>query len=128
MNDKQQIEEMAKIIEDRLYEGTSDSMSEGEGVWIAKELIKHYQPKLPEDAVVLTEKEYSKLKTYETLQKVRDDMGLDYSHGREEGYARARKETAQKFYDLSEKHGGGVVFYQQARKLAKQCGVEVKDN
>ena len=60
MEDKQkQIEEMAKLIDDRLIEarGYLGSMNKGEGYWIAQKLIERYQPKLPENAVVLTKEE-----------------------------------------------------------------------
>lgn len=55
-----QIEEMAKIIDDRLIEarGYLGSMNKGEGYWIAQKLIEHYQPKLTEDNVVFTKEEY----------------------------------------------------------------------
>ena len=60
MTDEKMIEEMAKIIDDRLIEARNwlGSMNRKEGYWIAQELIKHYQPKLPEGAVVLTKEEY----------------------------------------------------------------------
>ena len=60
MTDEEQILEMAKIIDDRLIEARNwlGSMNRREGYWIAQELIKHYQPKLSEDAVVLTKEEY----------------------------------------------------------------------
>lgn len=38
----------------------------------------------------------------------------------------AQKELAQKFYELSEEWGGGVAFYKQARKLCKECGVDIE--
>ena len=65
MKDKEkQIEEMAKDIDDRLIEarGWLGSMNRGKGYWIAQKLIEHYQPKLPEDSVVLSREEYEKLK------------------------------------------------------------------
>ena len=63
MKDERQVEEMAKIIDDRLIEARNwlGSMNRGEGYWIAQELIKHYQPKLPEGSVVLTKEEYKTL-------------------------------------------------------------------
>lgn len=63
------IEEMAKIIDDRLIEarGYLGSMNKGEGYWIAQKLIEHYQPKLPEDSVVLSREELEE--KYEPSEK-----------------------------------------------------------
>ena len=63
MTDKEMIEEMAKIIDDRLLEanGWLGSMNKGEGHWIAQKLIEHYQPKLSKDSVVLPKSEYNDL-------------------------------------------------------------------
>ena len=102
---------------------------------IAEDLIKQNYLKIPEGSVVLTEKEYTKLKTYETLQKVRDDMGLDYSHGREEGYAKARKETAKEILQAigdietgNGLHTYTIMFiYKKVQELAKQYGVELQE-
>ena len=48
---KQQIEEMAKII----YGYPLDQMSDCQ--YVASVLLKHYQPKLPEGSVVLTKEQ-----------------------------------------------------------------------
>lgn len=54
-----QIKEMAKIIENRLIAANNvlGSMNKGEGYWIAEELLKYYQPKLPDHCVVVDTKE-----------------------------------------------------------------------
>jgi hypothetical protein len=74
------------------------------------------------DKVVLERKEYEVLKIkekekhwFETCTSVWENAKIDGS-----------KETAQKFYNLSEEWGGGVTFYKKARALAKQYGVEVE--
>lgn len=65
MTKQEQIEEMAKIIDDRLTEANLwlGSMNKGKGYWIAEKLIEHYQPKLPEDSIVLSREEYDTLHT-----------------------------------------------------------------
>ena len=71
MTKQEQIEEMAKIIDDRLIEANLwlGSMNKGKGYWIAEKLIEHYQPKLPIDSVVLLKEEYEKLKSLYDSQK-----------------------------------------------------------
>ena len=63
MTKQEQIEQMAKIIDDRLIEANLwlGSMNKGKGYWIAQKLVEHYQPKLPEDSVVLSKEEYNLL-------------------------------------------------------------------
>ena len=75
------IEEMAKVIDDRLIEARCwlGSMNRGEGYWIAQKLIEHYQPKLPEDSVVLSREELEKklqLERKETAEKILKDFKL----------------------------------------------------
>ena len=105
MKDKEkQIEEMAKIIDDRLLEARNwlGSMNKGEGYWIAQELVKHYQQKIPEDSVVLTREEYDNLKL--EIQKAQINgvqAGLDMTKFKEESIKRkARKETAKDIIDF----------------------------
>ena len=65
MTKQEQIEQMAKIIDDRLIEANLwlGSMNKGKGYWIAEKLIEYYQPKLPINSVVLLKEEYEKLKS-----------------------------------------------------------------
>ena len=65
MTKQEQIEQMAKIIDDRLIEANLwlGSMNKGKGYWIAEKLVEYYQPKLPIDSVVLLKEEYEKLKS-----------------------------------------------------------------
>lgn len=64
-NKDKSIKEMAKVIDDRLIEarGWLGSMNRGKGYWIAQKLVEHYQPKIPEDSVVLSREEYERLKS-----------------------------------------------------------------
>lgn len=61
------IEEMAKIIDDRLIEANNylGSMNKGKGYWIAQKLVEHYQPKIPDGSVVLTNDEWARLRNLE---------------------------------------------------------------
>lgn len=63
MDDKKQIEEMARTIRPILENRTDIGYIPDLDKPIAKELIKHYQPKIPEGAVVLTGEEYEKMKS-----------------------------------------------------------------
>ena len=76
--EKDQIEKMAKIIKAVKYEPFNDGkptytvgnqMQDFVFSLIAEELLKYYQPKLPEDSVVLSREEYEKLKQYEEKVK-----------------------------------------------------------
>ena len=147
MKDKEkQIEEMAKLIDDRILEANAwiGSMNKGEGYWIAQELVKHYQPKLPKDSVVLSREEYEILTkdiehpTDEVLKKLIVGKNMLVEKAIED----TRKEMAEKILNTeffifeienrSEEYQKG---YMQAvreccsRKdeLAKQLGVEIKE-
>ena len=64
MKDKEkQIEEMAKIIDDRLIEANCwlGTMYKGIGRWIAQKLVEHYQLKLPKDTGTVSMEEYEML-------------------------------------------------------------------
>jgi hypothetical protein len=69
MDKRKEIEEMAKELHDLIldtpFNGTEASCDK-----IAEELLKHYQPKIPENAVVLTREAYENLGVYEeTVQE-----------------------------------------------------------
>ena len=111
MNKQEQIEEMAKIIDDRLIEANLwlGSMNKGKGYWIAEKLIEHYQPKLPEDSVVLSREEYERLKRVENEKDRLYEIKLDLENqliekgwtdyeGADEIEKRARKEAVEKIY------------------------------
>jgi hypothetical protein len=75
MKDKEMIEEMAKIIDDRLIEANNylGSMNKGEGYWIAQKLVEHYRPKIPEDSVVINGSKLAKL-----VEEVRQEFEHEY--------------------------------------------------
>lgn len=124
MEDKEkQIEKMAELIDNRLIEarGYLGSMNKGEGYWIAQKLIEYYQPKLPENAVVLTQDEWN-----------------DESHlAQRLGYDLGRKETVEKILDLlvpdckacdENWHSGCLCLRATlAEKIAKQLDIEIKE-
>lgn len=70
MNEKEMIEEMAKVIDDRLIEANNylGSMNKGNGYWIAQKLVEHYQPKIPEGSVVLDRQEHQKYCSYKIIE------------------------------------------------------------
>ena len=82
MSKQEQIEQMAKIIDDRLIEANLwlGSMNKGKGYWIAEKLVEHYQPKLPIDSVVLLKEEYEKLKSekYDRTRTNRTNLESEY--------------------------------------------------
>ena len=102
MTKQEQIEQMAKIIDDRLIEANLwlGSMNKGKGYWIAEKLVEHYQPKLPEDSVVLSKEEYNLLINIKKFFETADN---EISAGNllvylKELIAQERKETAEKIY------------------------------
>ena len=112
-----QIEEMANFI----HRTEFVDISRYEEETIAKELLKHYQPKLPEDSVVLTREEFDELGlVVETVQEYESDekgqpllvkerkivkkLRTDFTELlnqeiRELQLAQERKETAEKILD-----------------------------
>lgn len=153
MKDKEkQIEEMAKVIDDRLIEarGYLGSMNRGEGYWIAQKLVEHYQPKLPKDSVVLSREEYEILT--KDIEHPTDEVLKKLVVGKniltEQVIEKTSKETAEKII-LPEietiktirdncilpepKYREGyvdccntILFYLK-NNLAKQFGVEIKE-
>ena len=102
MTKQEQIEEMAKIIDDRLIEANLwlGSMNKGKGYWIAEKLVEHYQPKLPIDSVVLLKEEYNSLIN---IKKFFETADSEISAGNllvylKEFKKEERKETAEKIY------------------------------
>lgn len=100
MNKEQQIEEMGKIIDNRLIEANCwlGTMYKGIGRWIAQKLVEHYQPKLPEDSVVLSKEEYNNLKLQ--IQQAHNkgvQAGFDMTKFKEQSIRKqAVKEFAEK--------------------------------
>lgn len=135
MNKQQQIEEMAKVIDDRLIEarGWLGSMNRGKGYWIAQKLVENYQPKLPEDSVVLSREE-RQARDYECY-----NLGYEVAHkemlkdciesnkkAKQIGYEKGSKETAKEILQLlysypHEYHEKKII------EIAKQYGVEVEE-
>ena len=122
MTEQKQIEKMAKIIDDRLIEarGWLGSMNRGEGYWIAQKLVEHYQPKLPEDSVVLSKEEFSKALTDNF------NMGKKEAQFYSERVAipTTRKETAEKIYTFV--NSLGTHNWERFEEFIKQFGVEIK--
>ena len=108
--DKQMIEEMARELHDLIldtpFNGTQASCEK-----IAEELLKHYQPKIDKNAVVLTRGDYEKLLDVRAdvilkdIDKVFKEEFEDTKRSMEKKIkpiykaieTRTRKETAEKF-------------------------------
>lgn len=118
-DNEKQIEEMANFI----HRTEFVDISRYEEETIAKELLKHYQPKLPEDSVVLTTEELK-------------DMVKARTKCVENAIIRTRKETAEKIlvelYNIRDYYGESREYEirigeEGLKELAKQFGVEIKE-
>ena len=121
-NKQEQIEEMAKMIDNRLIEANCwlGTMYKGIGRWIAQTLVEHYQPKLPKDSVVLSKEEYERItKEFVTEQRA-TEIAKEY-------FEKTRKETAEKFLQLAYDRCLEKSFIKKVEELAKQFSVEIKE-
>ena len=147
MTKQEQIEEMAKMIDDRLIEANLwlGSMNKGKGYWIAEKLVEHYQPKLPEDSVVILREEYERLKRVENekdrLYEIKLDLenqliekGWTEYEGADEIEKRVSKETAKKIFKMLISKlesnqflsGKRIIMEVDVENLAKQFDVEIE--
>ena len=142
---KAMIEEMAKVIDDRLIEANNylGSMNKGKGYWIAQKLVEHYQSKISEGAVVLSNEEYSDYlilqKNHEFIREKAKELQADNErlyNNLGKFKESVRKETAKEiFYKLKEtliiNNEENTEFFdydytlETIDKLANQFGVEV---
>ena len=103
---KQMIEEMANII----YERVNTLEHFGLALFglcekISEELLKHYQPKIPEGAVVLTEKEYKRFERIEKiikLAKMERANGYEVKNGKLYYFTNMLEGFEYEFKDLQE--------------------------
>lgn len=132
MTDKHQVEEMAKVIRPILENRTDIVFIPDLDKPIAKKLLKHYQPKIPEGSVVLTGNQ--------CIEIVQDNYNI--------GYERGSKETARKFAEkiqdylndkVCEEFGDNacdVTYFtididsviSDVFEIARQCGAEMEKN
>ena len=104
---QQQIEEVERSCKDCMhYEicslWTTTDRDEDEAY---KYCFGRYRPKIPENAVVLTEEEYERLLKEETLcERLGNvvDVKLKYIYELEDKVAQERKEMAEKIYNMAE--------------------------
>lgn len=133
MTDEKMIEEMARVIYKRINTIEKFGLTGMELCrMVAKELVKHYQPKLPEDAVVLTKEEFERLKGIEELL----DKGYFTTENRKAIY-QARKEMAREIFAKLRSMGKINTEFDwndylkididDFYKLEKEYGVEVKE-
>ena len=97
-------------------------------IWIAEELIKHYQPKPLENAVVLTKEEYDDL-------LISKDYNYGYHNGEKNMEAfyekieipKIRKETAREIIKWFRENSVCIPSDEEINEFAKQYGVEVEE-
>lgn len=139
MTDKEMIEEMAQFIPSDIVR--YDGVRRGQHLYIeqkyeiAEELLKHYQPKLPECSVVLSKEVFEDY--MRNARQVEEGAEVCYNCHNEyaEKIAQARKETAreicQKLYDETIREGRPAVYNilspTDIKELAKRYGVEIKE-
>ena len=149
MTDKM-IEEMAKVIDDRLIEANNylGSMNKGKGYWIAQKLVEHYQPKIPDGSVVLDRQEHQKYCAYKIiepqikgcldrerelekqvaeLEEQRDRQAYiaeDLIQEKHRWTEQERKKTAKEIIKMIEERYGYMGILED---IAKQFGVEVEE-
>ena len=98
----------AKIIRTILEDRTDIKYIPDLAFPISKEVLKYYQPKLPEHSIVLSGKQCAEI--------IQDNYNI--------GYERGSKETAEKIY----KEYLCDIFSLEAKKeFAKQFGIKVKE-
>ena len=120
-NKEKRVEEMANIIENafKVYFGANDLVEPEDFPYqakdLAKELLRYYQPKLPEHSVVLSGKQCAEI--------VQDNYNI--------GYERGRKEMAEKIMQDLKPLLEGFVHTDTGENLyvykCKQFVVEIKD-
>lgn len=130
-----QIEEMVGIINKVVANSCPDfnGYRVPEPKSLAEELLKYYQPNLPEDSVVLTKEEWNKYraKNLKLLQDQKVQLGLEIRELRNdrdywiEEYKHTRKETAREVIQWF--LGRTVTTPQDLKEFAKKFGVEVKE-
>ena len=135
MEDKKQIEEMAKIMEKirtkDYYPAEPFSLDAPElEEKLATELYQQGYRKLPENAVVLSREEYEQLlKGIHTtnytamLYKVHTERIIELEKRLCNSYEQARKETAKKIITIIKDYYGDISVI---AKITEQFGLEVK--
>ena len=133
MDKQKQLNELVKIIT-KEYPNKFAVSHPAKAIRVATEILKHYQPKIPENAVVLTREEYKTLHDL-AMDKCHYDCHLiDYPDFEREKMLRddTRKETAEKFAErLKEKadmnmclYGSRIVYVGEIDEICKELGGE----
>lgn len=146
MNKQQQIEEIAKVIPEKIKDPLDNSRYIIFGKSLRREIARIYYNagyrKLPKDSVVLSREEYERL--VKTAQgKIGNMKSTDFlkaciSSGVmveavsteeqvKQAYEKGCKETAEKFLQLAYDRCLEKSFIKKVEELAKQFGVEVEE-
>lgn len=139
MNDKKQIEEiereanqlkeLAKIIRFVLENRTDIQYIPDLAFPIAKELLKHYQPKLPENAVVIPEKITEQTSPSDLIKIAKYNESVRKKTAERDFCTiikalEERKERVKAFYGIAESVGADIAI-RTVKELAKQYGVDL---
>ena len=104
-NKEKRVEEMAYIIENafKVYFGANDLVEPEDFPYqakdLAKELLEYYQPKLPEDSVVLPKSEYQRLQNLLTKRQNVIDSYKKCIDKRNSAIKQACKEIVEKYFN-----------------------------
>ena len=123
MTKQEQIEQMAKIIDDRLVEANLwlGSMNKGKGYWIAEKLVEYYQPKLPEDTIMLSKEEYEKIKSlYDNTKKAYMTSSIGDLPLTVEGLRKAVDEITRLNKVEAELQELNIKYYNEAKDLRRE--------
>lgn len=140
MKDKEMIEEMAKMIEkakQHIWASVRTQAEDEDYLWHSRAIAEHLMlqgyRKIPEDSVVLSKEEYTRLKLardiccHDLFIATKQSHEEGYKRGYEKGKYEARKETAEKIIAML-KQPPYIDFIESwvLDELAKQFGVEIK--
>lgn len=134
-DNKKQIEEMSNLINKNLFNYLNQDNLSCKDVCdlLANDLLKYYQPKLPEDSVALSKEEYEE---YQDLLKNFDNYLFEYRKFADKCIENKGKETAEKIYLQAKavvdatKHivqGRKYLHIDALKEIVKSCGVEIKE-
>lgn len=127
MTDKEMIEEMAKVIESvKLYgiDNYGRKISHDSMLELAEELLKHYQPKIPEGSVVLSKCEAQKYYAYKHIEPQIKGC-LDREIKLERQLKEARKETAREILEWIEFSGVDISIFKGKISPYIECKYEL---
>lgn len=128
-DNKQQIEEMAKLIRPILENRTDVGFIPDLDKPIAEELLKHYQPKLPEDSVVISKEEFWKLSDKFSKKELDDISQFRVNKAVEEALEKIlieSKQLVKKWLSRNDEKVGFIFDFEEFIK--EQFGAKVRED